>query len=76
MKNFDRTVHAQLHDGGQVVRYGRAGRWYLEHPTDPARKRSLLTLQGAVDLARSEASGVFLGSSGGLMFDARYRAAR
>lgn len=33
----DRTVHATTHDGGEIVRYDRAGKWYVEYYTNRYR---------------------------------------
>lgn len=47
----DRTVHATLHDqDAEVVRYDRAGKWYLE-PREAElrrRKRRRITLNGGL----------------------------
>jgi hypothetical protein len=71
---FDATVHANLPDGGQVVRYDHASRWYLEYPAPAKRKH--ITLAQAVELALQDGARVPLGIYGGTNFDARYRAAR
>jgi hypothetical protein len=44
----DRTVHADLSDGTQIVRYDRAGKWYAEMPA-----RRLQITVGAADSRRS-----------------------
>lgn len=76
MKREDRTVHAGLPGGGEIARYDRAGKYYLEWPPATGRKRRLLSLKEAVELAEShvdEPGGfVALGRYGGQSFDARY----
>lgn len=69
-RNFDRTVHGlNAAREAEVVRYERAGKWYLE-PKDGSR-RTPLTLAQAVETAA--AGHVLLGRAGGLAFDAKYR---
>lgn len=67
----DRTVHAH-YPGMDIVRYNRAGKWYLE-PTDPLAKRQHVTLRDAVNQAvwASMFGGgqVFFGRPGGGAFD-------
>ena len=67
----DRTVHAG-YDGMEVVRYDRAGKWYLE-PTDTSLRRQPVTVFEAAIAARwgrANANGwVELGLSGGRTFD-------
>jgi hypothetical protein len=66
----DRTVHG-LYDGGEIVRYNRAGKWYLE---GPLKRRMPLLVKDAAQLA---ASGTwYLGRSGGQAFDAKVRRLR
>lgn len=80
MSDADRTVHATLPDGGQLVRYDRASRWHLEFPdgsTTPTHKRRLLTLDEAVALAL-DAPSVDMGPSrsGAVQFASRLRRAK
>lgn len=59
----------------EIVRYDRAGKWYLE-PTDPILKRQAVTLHEAVQAGRwaLEHGGViYFGLHGGGAFDARVR---
>ena len=66
----DRTVHAACEDF-EVVRYDRAGKWYIE-PTDPVRRRKAVAIASAVDHANRavQAGGrVWLGLAGGTRFD-------
>jgi len=46
----DRTVHAG-YDGMEIVRYDRAGKWYLE-PTDPRLRRQRVGVREAARSAR------------------------
>src|ERR1700731_3048920 len=65
----DRTVHAR-YPGMEIVRYDRAGKWYLE-PTD-ACARQAVTLAEAASAARRglELDGqAFIGRPGGQTFD-------
>lgn len=67
----DRVVHAELGEM-QVVRYDRAGHWYLE---DPGQKRQRISLSQAVVTARiwRQAGGrVYLGRPGGGSFDHKF----
>jgi hypothetical protein len=79
-KAFDREVHAGFPDGGAIVRYERAGKWYLEYPPDAGIKRKLITLKEAVALTIEHegkpGSFVGLGRAGGLAFDSAYHRAK
>jgi hypothetical protein len=66
----DRTVHATAPDGGQIVRYDRAGKWYLEYPTGRLRPCRQIKFAEAVKLASQIGSYVYLGKPGGRRFDA------
>ena len=68
---YDRTVHAWLPDGREVVRYETAGRWYVEHT---AEGRKAITLGVAVELALTGTPVLRL--PGGGAFDARIRKAQ
>jgi hypothetical protein len=71
----DRTVHAR-YDGMEIVRYDRAGKWYLE-PTNPRLPRQRIGVKDAARSARwgeSNANGsVSLRLLGGAAFDRAYR---
>ena len=73
----DRTVHAQT-EQMDVVRYGRAGKWYLE-PKNPSLPRQAVSIKQAVDYVvwaeRSQGTGsvVFYGRRGGLAFDSKVK---
>lgn len=69
----DRRVHARLVTGAEVVRYNRAGKWYLEY--EDGKKRYRLTVGDAVALAVRPLSEVFYGLPGGEAFDRKVRAA-
>lgn len=73
----DRTVHALTADGAEVVRYERAGKWYVEVPVGQRQSRggrTRISIDEAVALARDgEAK---LGLYGGARFDRKVIAAR
>lgn len=71
--NSDRTVHAVTSTGGEVVRYDRAGKWFIEWPPSVGLRRRRLTLREAAKLGTNPFSKVFLGRPGGLRFDAAVR---
>jgi hypothetical protein len=60
----DRTVHGWSADGGEIVRYDRAGKWFLEYKDRP---RARLSVLAAARFARQ--GGAFLGRPGGARFD-------
>lgn len=68
-RSSDRTVHASI-SGAEIVRYDRAGKWYLE-PT--IGRRQHITLREAALKARyweqNVAGAIFFGRSGGSAFD-------
>lgn len=74
---YDRTVHATVPGSGEIVRYDKASKWYLEYPPKTLKPRTKLSLAGAVDLAlkheREPGCCIFLNRAGGTMFDARVR---
>lgn len=69
----DRRVHA-TYDGMDVVRYDRAGKWYLEPRGYPALPRQKVTVAEAARMARwgheNARGSIYLGLSGGKTFDA------
>lgn len=72
----DRTVHA-TNDLWEIVRYDRAGKWYLE-PTDkaPTVKRRPIKLAEAVELAMelwNNGGTVHFGRQGATAFDRKIR---
>lgn len=68
--DYDRRVHASHEGGWEVVRYDRAGKYYLEHPRE---RRQLLTLLQAVTQAGRPGWTVHLDLPGGQRFDHAYR---
>ena len=64
--NEDRTIHARLSDGTEVVRYHRAGKWYLERGVN----RQKVTIEKAISVVRSDPDAEhFAGAMGGSTFD-------
>lgn len=74
----DRTVHAH-HDELEVVRYDRAGKWWLERAAEAGTVRQTVTLtqaaRTAVELERAGGT-VSAGLPGGAAFDRKVTAAR
>jgi hypothetical protein len=72
----DRTVHAR-YPNMEIVRYDRAGKWYLE-PTISRAKRQRITLADAVAQAawaqRHHRGEIFFGRPGGMSFDRKVKA--
>lgn len=70
MLSHDRTVHGKTADGGTIVRYDRASKWYVEY--GDGRTRRHVSIDEAAKLAvEGEA---LLGRSNN--FDRRVRALR
>jgi len=69
----DRTVHARMANGDEIVRYDRAGKWFHERATFG---REHVSLPRAVDLATRRGSDVFFDRPGGSSFDAAVRRER
>lgn len=66
----DRTVHAEC-EGFEVVRYERAGKWYVE-PKNPARAATHVGVAEAAERAYACAvlgGKVHIGLRGGATFD-------
>lgn len=72
MTHADRTVHGKTASGHEIVRYDRAGKWYLEASGDRRR----ITLVEAVTFATNPGSTVKYYRSGGRRFDAMVRAVK
>ena len=68
----DRTVHAQGR-GFEVVRYNRAGRWYVEGSKDRRQANLDQAVREAVHLAASVGGAVRLRQPGGSAFDRQLR---
>jgi hypothetical protein len=65
----DRTVHARGCTGLEVVRYERAGKWYLEASSHNRVSVTLaVAAERAADLSK-DGGEVFLGLPGGSRFD-------
>ena len=62
----DRTVHARG-KVAEVVRYERAGEWYIE--TVDGRRRTRVPVQRAAEYAAVACSEVYRGIPGGSVFD-------
>lgn len=69
----DRRVHAVLPDGTEVVRYDRAGKWYLEKQGTQYRK---VLVQDAARKASVPGAGVTFDLPGGKQFDSIVRKRR
>lgn len=70
----DRIVHAR-YSGMEIVRYGRAGKWYLE-PDHPTLKRQAVSMTDAAKQAvwaLANGGEVFFGRPGGMAFDRKVR---
>jgi len=68
----DRRVHARTRGGWEVVRYDKAGKWYLElFPT--AKVRNRLSLREAAEYAVNSDAEIFFGLPGGGQFDVTVR---
>lgn len=72
---YDRAVHATLASGGELVRYDVAAKWFVEYPEPSKAKRRQVNLRTAVQLALEPGAHVRLKVSGGMAFEAKYRAA-
>lgn len=70
---LDRRVHAVLESGAEVVRYDRAGKWYIEWPDGAMKPRRRLNLSKAVWHATSPGAVVNYGVPGGQAFDSQVR---
>jgi hypothetical protein len=77
MTGSDRTIHGRTRGGSEIVRYDRAGKWYLEGDdqiiTVPGG-RVRIPLDEAVFHAIQDGAEAFTGLPGGKQFDARIAA--
>jgi len=74
--SLERVVHAvTLIAEAEVVRYDRAGKWYLEYPEHTGIKRVPLKVAEAAELAAKSAEVTFLDQYGGAVFSRPYRKA-
>lgn len=69
----DRRVHGRTATGSEVVRYDRAGKWYVE---GVGLRRAPITVGEAVRLVLQEYATVYTGIPGGTRFDALVRRAQ
>lgn len=69
----DRTVHARTPVGNEIVRYGRAGKWFYEAAQGGRRR---INLAEAVRLAAQPGARVYAGRSGGGAFDLAVKRAK
>lgn len=65
---FDRTVHGYTAEGHPIVRYERAGKWYVE-PENGKRRHVKITEAAQLAVAGRP----LLDRAGGQVFDARVR---
>jgi hypothetical protein len=72
----DRTVHAVTYRGVEIVRYNRAGKWYLEWPATAMVPCRHVGVDEAARTAVEHSGDIRLGLSGGKAFDARVRKIR
>lgn len=72
--NFDRTVHGKTADGGELVRYDRAGKLYVEY--GDGRKRRNVKLSEAAQMLAAKGAEPFFGRYGGKRIDAEVRKAQ
>jgi hypothetical protein len=66
----DRRVHGHTDDGGEIVRYDRAGKWYVEYPRARMIPCRRTTLGEAAFLATRDGADAIRGLPGGRAFDA------
>lgn len=74
MTDYDRTVHARNDDGTVIVRYDRAGKWYIENLPE-GKKRRRVTVKAAAmlcrDWRRTGTGNIIHGLPGGKLFERR-----
>lgn len=68
MSQDDRRAHGTTADGGEIVRYDRAGKWYVEYPDGQPRRA--VSVGSAALLATRPGAEVRRGVPGGGRFDA------
>lgn len=66
----DRTIHGISQSGGEIVRYDRGGKWWLEYE-DSALP---ITVADAALFATVDGAEAFTGKPGGGAFDAKVAA--
>ena len=72
----DRTVHAVTYKGIEIVRYERAGKWYLEWPSGSMIPCKHVGVGDAARTAVEHGQTINFGLPGGKTFDARVRRLR
>lgn len=72
----DRTVHAVTYDGAEIVRYDRAGKWFIEWPYGSMKPCEHISVMDAARTAVTNSGDVRLDLSGGKIFDAKVRKLR
>jgi hypothetical protein len=70
----DRTVHGRARNGSEIVRYDKAGHWFLEGAYVLRGERVRITLGEAVFLVTRDGAEVFFGLPGGRAFDYKVKA--
>lgn len=68
----DRTVHAEGVDGTQVVRYDKAGKWWIEYQPHMLRSARPVSISEALEVAldcEKDGGVIHLRRSGGRAFD-------
>lgn len=68
----DRTVHAE-NEHCEIVRYDRAGKWYLEPKQSGLQRRRVGIGSTAVEAVRAPGMTIHFGLPGGGAFDRRVR---
>jgi hypothetical protein len=68
----DRTVHAVVADGW-IVRYDRAGKWYLEHRDGSTRTSLTVATAARTALDAVPPARIYRNLPGGLAFDAKLK---
>jgi hypothetical protein len=64
----DRRVHAILPEDGELVRYDRAGKWWVEYPAHAFKPRRRVSLSGAVRVALEPGARIRWNVPGGRAF--------
>lgn len=71
----DRTVHARHRDGHEIVRYRKAGKWWLERADGTRAPLQVPTaVSEAADWTATGDATILWDQPGGKLFDSRLRA--
>lgn len=73
MTTLERIVHGTTADGHEIVRYDRAGKWYVEKADGT---RTQISVKRAAELATRPGAQVFEGRYGGRLFRVAVRRRR